>query len=78
MTPVPDRIATAIASVLRHESGRDHLVFRVEGTCMGSLLTPGGCVRVRVRPRYWPGDIVVARCADIGFRVHRIIGAYPS
>jgi hypothetical protein len=74
--PAGERSQPTLVQGLCRIAAEDNLLFRVAGTCMGSLLTTGSSVKLVLRAHYWPGDVVVTWWPDEGFRIHRVIGVY--
>lgn len=61
-------------AALRSIARETPLTVSVRGSCMAPLIVDGATVSVRARRCYLPGDILVVRGPDGGYRAHRLLG----
>ncbi len=74
---MPDPVTNTVDTALKSLARDGELSIRINGNCMQPLIYDGALITVQKRWIYWPGDILVKRCAQGRLIAHRLIGYYP-
>lgn len=73
----PDPSHEKLDSALKSVAEAGELPIRINGRCMAPLIEDNARVLIHKQSFYWPGDVVVKRCASGQLVAHRLIGTYP-